>query len=100
MFKLLYFIADRAIDPLSRGLQGIAVRSPAFRSVCQSTARYIRSAQNERNISRGEAPLPYLSQEVATATGCDLLGEACVWGIGLAILYHEQSRSLRENETT
>lgn len=35
---------------------------------------------------------PQLSEKEATTLGCELLGEAFVWGVGLALLLHQAAK--------
>ena len=98
--KLVYFVVERAAEPLSARLESYAARSERFRSACGVLANWyntIEYRKGERHRARtistsgwegreAEPPPPPLSEQEATTLGCELLGECFVGGVALSIL--------------
>ena len=108
--KGLYFVVERAAEPLSNRLEGYAARSASFRQLCGYVANNfnrIEFNKQQRRQSRmamlsGDAWVeadelieePSLSEAEATKIGCELLGEGTVLLLAGGVLLHQ---TLAEN---
>ena len=108
--KVLYFVVERAAEPLSNRLEGYAARSASFRQLCGYVANNfnrIEFNKQQRRQSRmamlsGDAWVeadelieePSLSEAEATKIGCELLGEGTVLLLAGGVLLHQ---TLAEN---
>lgn len=102
LVKVAYFVVERAAEPLSNRLEAAAANSPRFRSLCARLARAYNSLdanKEERRRERRErlwaddeakaerrpvAAAPVLSEREAIESGCELLGQSFVLGVGRA----------------
>ena len=118
-------------EPFSSVLERSAARSPTFRAACTRLATWQSRLEYNRSLRRlahdqslaelhpdpGRAhwvpsddltPPPELSEREATQRGAEMLGEAFVVSVGLALLYHqaasdradeaERASTIEENE--
>jgi len=96
VFKLGYFVLERVAEPLSRSVEQVAQRSPVFRSGCVWLANYIESseaARRNRFLVPGKQKVTrVLTEEAAVTKGSELVGEAILWGVGIAVVVHQQLR--------
>ena len=124
--KLLYFVIERAAEPVSNRLETFAASSPRFRSFCLYVARWQADLDYHKSLRRiahlqrladgqGQHPIPgssawtpvddlaaadprpELSEREATAKGSEILGEFIVLSVGLGLLVH-QAASGRSQE--
>ena len=91
--KLLFFVVEKAAEPFASALEQVCLRSPTFQRACIATARPFNTRSPTRRASAYADPnapvekLVPLTDTEATKLGAELIGEAAVWSIGLAILY-------------
>ena len=136
LLRLSYFVVERAAEPLSQRLEQAAASSARFRSFCVTCANWYNDIDYHRSVRRvaheqrmaARADLgtptpgrgqwvpvddlpdrPLLTEREAVQQGTELLGEAFVLSVGLALLLHqtaadraaeaEQQQLVEENET-
>ena len=108
VLKLVHFFIERLAEPVSSRLEKVAGRSTAFRTTCVRLAQWQHQFEYQKALRRHtrdsvgheasadgwEDAVPELpeprSEKDATAAGCDLLGEAFVWTVGIGILIHQE----------
>lgn len=122
--KLAYFAVERAAEPVSNRLEAAAAQSPSFRAACSRIAKWqarleydkvLRRVSREQRLAdesglhvepgRGNwvpadelQPPPELTEKEATQRGCELLGEAFVLSVGLALLGVQASQERRNEQ--
>jgi hypothetical protein len=93
VFKLGYFVLERVAEPLSRSVESVAARSPAFRRGCVWLANYFESSEAARRnrflVGKHRQAVPVLTEEAAVAKGSELVGEGMLWGVGIAVVLHQ-----------
>ena len=109
--KLVYFVVERAAEPLSARLESYAAQSERFRSACGLLANWYNNVEYrkaERHRIRAISthaqgwegletePPPPLSEQEATTLGCELLGECFVGGVALSILLAQAAQDNAE----
>ena len=118
--KVLYFVVERAAEPVSQRLERYAARNETFTNFCRRVAQFQFDLEHSKTLRRIALERPFeqgigseiqddeISQlpdapraERATQLGCELLGEAFVWSVGLLLLAHQVSTDRKaemENE--
>jgi len=90
MFKIVFFAIERIAEPLSNQIEKVAAKSPAFQNGCISIANRFQK-ENARKWSLtgmvgSDWVAPVVESKKAVTMGCEILGEAIVWSVGLGVV--------------
>ena len=90
MFKIVFFAIERIAEPLSNQIEKVAAKSPAFQKGCISIAtRFQKENARKWSLTGMIGPdwvPPVVESKKAVTMGCEILGEAIVWSVGLGVV--------------
>ena len=93
MFKIVFFAIERIAEPISNQIEKVASRSPRFQRVCIRLSERLQQDNTRKWALTGmvgsEWVPPVVEAQKAVTMGCEMLGEAIVWSVGLGIVTYQ-----------
>jgi hypothetical protein len=91
MFKIVFFAIERIAEPISNQIEKVASRSPTFQRACIRLSERLQQDNNRKWALTGGSNWvpPVVESQKAVTMGCEMLGEAIVWSVGLGIVTYQ-----------